>query len=100
MVTYRKTDECRALGAFADLPDDFSLEDGEISWIKRPPPDAKVFFRDEHGRPLVFARKRGRGLCIWLNTGETTATDDAPATLTQPDPNFLLLLKDCLSLSF
>lgn len=98
LVTYLKTDECKAMGAFEDLPDEFSLADGEVSWIDKTPPGAKVFFKDEQGRPLVLARKQGHGLCFWLNTGETT--EDPPATISAPDTNFLILLRDCISLSF
>lgn len=97
-VVYKKTDECRSLGVFPGLPDRFVLHDGEVCWIENPPPGVKVFFRDEAGRPLVFARKRGRGICIWLNTGDST--EYAPATILNPDAEFFALLRDCIDLSF
>ena len=97
-VEYVKTDECVRTGRFANLPERFVLHDGEASAIDSIPPGAKVLFKDgSTGKPLVFARKRGRGTCVWLNTGETT--ESAPATITNPDPEFLELIRECLTLS-
>ena len=97
-VEYVKTDECVQSGRFANLPDKFILHDGEASAIDAIPSGAKVFFKDGlTGKPLVFARKRGRGTCVWLNAAATT--ENAPATITNPDPEFLELFKECLTLS-
>lgn len=89
-VKYIKTDTSKDLGLFADLPDEFFLDDDEICWgtIK---PDVEVLFESEDNIPLVFMREYGEGICFWLNSGDYK--DDAPASILRADSNLIGMIR-------
>lgn len=93
---YNKTDVCKELGLFADLPDRFELTDNEICWGDPPAPDADVYFESEDGKPLVFSREYGKGLCAWMNSGDYMQYPSR--SIMSPEKSFILLLKNLILL--
>lgn len=96
-VRYIKTEDSRDLDAFHDVPDEFVLHDAEICWGNLAP-DVNVLYEDEEGHPLVFAREYGKGVCIWLNSGDFK---DYPSTsLAKPEKELVRLLNGALNLQY
>ena len=96
-VQYVKTDFCHDEEAFAELPESFFLHDGEICWGDLAP-DVDVYFKTEDGIPLVFAREYGKGVCIYMNSGDYKK--HPPRSILKPEKNFVLLLKASIAFSY
>lgn len=69
------------------------LHDAEICWGKVAE-DVDVYFETESGIPLVFSRKYGNGLCIFLNSGDFK--ERPPRSILKPEKNFVELLKEAI----
>ncbi|MGN1433511.1 MAG: toll/interleukin-1 receptor domain-containing protein [Ruminococcus sp.] len=96
-VQYIKTDFCLEENAFSELPNSFALNDGEICWGDLAP-DVDVFFATEDGIPLVFAREYGKGVCIYLNSGDYK--NHPPRSILKPEKYFISLLKTSIHFSY
>lgn len=78
-----------------DLPDSFTLDDGEICWGDWAPDATIVFTTDnEHRRPLVVCREYSEGRVVWLNSGDKA--DWLCASIAKPEEPFVLLLRNAL----
>ena len=97
VAKYHKTQFCLENSYFDNMPDEFELHDDEICWGKLEP-DVDVLFENEEGLPLVFAREYGRGLCIFLNSGEYKET--LPKSLLKPEKHFVELLKSAIKFNY
>ncbi len=80
----------------ADLPESYTLADGEFCWGDWAP-DAQVVFRtdDREQRPLVVCREYSKGRVVWLNSGDKG--DWLCPSIAQPEPPFITLLGNALS---
>lgn len=103
-IKYTKTNYCKQVNAFSELPSIFYLDDGELCWgdVSKLQ-DKKIFFDTttidpQTGKririPLVFGKIYGGGQLIWFNTGDTY--DDPPKPITELDENFVKLLLECV----
>lgn len=96
-VRYIKTEDCAEQGTFASLPEEFVLHDDEICWGSIAP-DVEVYFETEDGRPLVFSREYGNGVCIWLNSGDFK--EYPSKSILKPEKEFVALLREALLLEY
>lgn len=92
-VKYKKTQLCNETEKFMSLPEEFELHDNEICWGNYGP-DVDVFFETEDGKPLVFTREYGRGVCIWLNPGDFK--DYPPQSVAKPEAGFVQLMREAI----
>lgn len=92
-VQYNKTEACKEYEIFGELPEQFSLIDDELCWGELAP-DVNVFFENEDGIPLVFSREYGKGLCVWMNSGDFKKYPSE--SILKPDANFIALLKSMI----
>ena len=92
-VHYKKTSECLEEGAFSSLPEEFDLHDAEICWGDLAE-DVEIYFETEDGIPLVFSREYGRGVCIYLNSGEFK--ERPPRSILKPEKDFVKLIRESI----
>lgn len=97
-VKYIKSENCEDTNRFMSLPEEFVLQDAEICWGMDPAGDIDVYFETEDGKPLVFSREYGNGICIWLNPGDYK--NYPPRSISKPEKNFIALLKEAISLKY
>ena len=96
-VTYIKNKDNDRLSIFDSLPDQFTLHDAEICWGDVAP-DVDVHFSAEDGIPLVFSREYGKGVCIYMNSGEFKET--LPRSILKPEKEFIQLLQCAIKFSY
>ena len=92
-VIYKKTDICKSNKNFDDLPDEFTLHDGEICWGALEN-DVDVYFETDGGIPLVFIREYGKGKCIYMNSGDYRK--GPPYSISKPEDLFVNLLESII----
>ena len=56
--------------------------------------DDSVYFIDDDGHPLVFSREYGKGICIWLNSGDYK--DYPPVSILKPDNGLISILRELI----
>lgn len=93
-IIYRKTPLCDELSLFNNIEDNIILHDEELCWGEKLAPDASVFFTNDDGHPLVFSREYGKGLCIWLNSGDYK--DYPPVSILKPENGFISILRELI----
>ena len=93
-INYRKTPLCEELSLFNDIKDDVILHDDELCWGEKLAPDANVYFANDDGHPLVFSREYGKGLCIWLNSGDFK--EYPPASILKPENGLISILRNLI----
>lgn len=92
-VEYIKDENCNDFDVFTQLPDSFVLHDDEICWGDTSP-DIDVYFKTKEGIPLVFSREYGKGLCVWLNSGDFKYYPSL--SISKPESHFVLMLKEAI----
>lgn len=94
-VKYLKTDACRNLDCFNDLPDEFELSEGVVNWGNWKQGSVCLFETAEEysgeRRPLVIIKKSGKGTCLWLNGGEYR--DYPPKSIALPEKPLVELIR-------
>ena len=96
-VIYEKTEDCKECGNFASLPDQYTLHDAELCWGELAY-DAEVYFRTPDGKPLVFSREYGKGVCIYLHSGDYKF--NPPPSIGKPEKEFVDLLREAIQLIY
>ena len=93
-VTYCKTEDCVCDGIYATLPEKFELEDCELCWGDVAY-DVNVHYQTENNVPLVFSREYGKGVCIYLHSGDYKF--NPPPSRGKPQSNFVALLRESIN---
>ncbi len=93
-ISYRKTPLCEESSLFNNISDGIILHDDEVCWGERLAPDANVYFTTEDGHPLVFSREYGKGLCVWLNSGDFK--EYPPASILKPEIGLISILRNLI----
>lgn len=97
VVKYKKTEVCKKNKLFNSLQDSFELHDGEICWGNHTD-DVDVYFETEDGIPLVFVREYGKGICIYMNSGDYSVSP--PTSILRPEDPFVALIKSAIVYEF
>lgn len=97
VVKYKKTDICKNNKLFDGLKDGFELHDEEICW-GRLADDVDVYFETEDGIPLVFVREYGKGVCIYMNSGDYKVSP--PTSILRPEDPFIALIKSIIKYEY
>lgn len=93
-VNYIKTSVCEELSLFTDIDKSIVLHDEEVCWGEKLAPDANVYFMSDDGHPLVFSREYGKGICIWLNSGDFK--EYPPTSILKAENGLISILRDLI----
>ena len=96
-ITYCKTEDCLYNNVYAELPERFDLEDCELCWGDVSY-DVDIHYQTEDNVPLVFSREYGKGVCIYLHSGDYKFTP--PPSIGKPQSHFVGLLRESIKFTY